>query len=171
MADADHRDAVRGPRGALQDPSLPMDPVPSWHRGVYGACVRGGELLTVRKIRGPYTGMLDLPGGSPEPGEDRAATLDREIAEETGGRVEVAGPWRDFALSVRRASDGRPLAFRHHGFWREVELSGVTAPTTTEEDVDGLHWLPLAQWRGRDDLSAPVRAVLEQIDATPGAPA
>lgn len=39
------------------------------HYGIYGAFLQSGKLVTVRKARGPYTGWLDLPGGSPERGE------------------------------------------------------------------------------------------------------
>ena len=63
----DYHDVVRGLCAALRDPSFAADPVPSWHHGVYAAHVDDGTLLTVHKSRGPYTGMLDLPGGSPQP--------------------------------------------------------------------------------------------------------
>ena len=67
-----------------------------------------------------------------------------------------------------RASDGRAIQFRHHGLWRDVDLIGVTAPTKTDEDVDGLHRLPITGWHERDNLSAPLRAVLADLTATTG---
>ena len=37
------------------------------HKGVYGIIRKGNQILLIRKARGPYTGLYDLPGGSPEP--------------------------------------------------------------------------------------------------------
>ena len=54
------------------------------HRGIYGILVRDNQLLLVRKSRGPYSGLLDLPGGKPEPGESDSEALIREWKEETG---------------------------------------------------------------------------------------
>lgn len=54
-------------------------PEPTQHSGVYGVWTQDGKLVTVRKARGPYTGLLDLPGGSPEPGESPEQTLRREL--------------------------------------------------------------------------------------------
>ena len=54
--------------------------------GVVGAVIRDdrGRLLTVRK-RGTQRFML--PGGKPEPGEDDATALARELREELGVTV------------------------------------------------------------------------------------
>jgi ADP-ribose pyrophosphatase YjhB (NUDIX family) len=54
------------------------------------ACVGGilfdahGRLLLIRRGHAPGRGLWSLPGGRVEPGEDDAATLVREMAEETG---------------------------------------------------------------------------------------
>ena len=54
------------------------------HFGVYGSIVKDGKILLIKKSRGPYTGLYDLPGGSQEQGESHLETLKREIMEETG---------------------------------------------------------------------------------------
>jgi ADP-ribose pyrophosphatase len=54
------------------------------HFGIYGAAVKNGKILLIKKTRGPYTGMYDLPGGSQENGESYFDTLKRELKEETG---------------------------------------------------------------------------------------
>jgi len=71
------------------------------------ACVGGlaydpaGCILLIRRATDPGRGLWSLPGGRVEPGEDDAAALVREMAEETGltvapgalvGRV-VRGPY------------------------------------------------------------------------------
>ena len=43
-----------------------------------------GRLLLVRRAHDPGRGLWSLPGGRVEPGEDDAAALVREMAEETG---------------------------------------------------------------------------------------
>lgn len=43
-----------------------------------------GEILAIKLKKGPFSGRLSLPGGGIEPGEMGAATIVREIKEETG---------------------------------------------------------------------------------------
>ena len=45
---------------------------------------RSGRLLLVQRANEPGRGLWSLPGGRVEPGEDDAAALVREMAEETG---------------------------------------------------------------------------------------
>lgn len=47
-----------------------------------------GRLLVIRRGRPPGEGRWSLPGGRVEPGESDAEALVREMAEETGLRVE-----------------------------------------------------------------------------------
>ena len=50
-----------------------------------------GRLLLVRRANEPGRGLWSVPGGRVEPGEDDAAAVVREVAEETGLVVEPAG--------------------------------------------------------------------------------
>lgn len=49
------------------------------HLGVYGLIVNEGKILLIKKNRGPYKGLLDLPGGGLEDGESTHQALEREI--------------------------------------------------------------------------------------------
>lgn len=59
-----------------------------------------GRLLLVRRANEPGRGLWSLPGGRVEPGEDDAAALVREMAEETGLLVQPG----DLVGRVRRGS-------------------------------------------------------------------
>ncbi len=47
------------------------------HFGAYGVWRQNGRVVAIRKARGPYIGLLDLPGGSPENDETAVDTLER----------------------------------------------------------------------------------------------
>jgi 8-oxo-dGTP pyrophosphatase MutT (NUDIX family) len=59
-----------------------------FHFGVYGICTRGDDVLVIKKARGPYKGLYDLPGGRIEFGEDIETALKREYKEEIGVTVD-----------------------------------------------------------------------------------
>lgn len=54
------------------------------HFGIYGLLIEDNKILLIKKAKGPYTGKLDLPGGTPLFNERPVETLKREIEEETG---------------------------------------------------------------------------------------
>lgn len=96
------------------------------HCGVYGVWKQNGLVVAVRKARGPYLGMLDLPGGSPEPGETAIDTLERELREECGVMKIHVNSWHTFEFHVDRSSSGEPIEFRH---------SGLIALVTVQDEV------------------------------------
>lgn len=55
--------------------------------GVYGICTKDDEVLVIKKGRGPYKGLYDLPGGRIEFGEHVETALKREFEEEVGVEV------------------------------------------------------------------------------------
>lgn len=55
-----------------------------FHVGVYGILIKDKKILLIKKSRGAYKGMFDLPGGGIEFGEKIERTLEREFKEETG---------------------------------------------------------------------------------------
>jgi 8-oxo-dGTP diphosphatase len=58
---------------------------------------RNGEVLLVRRARSPGKGFYSLPGGRVEFGESLQTALHREVREETGLKIEIAGlaGWRE----------------------------------------------------------------------------
>ena len=79
--------AVEGPsyRRAMSSP-LPA-PVPC----VGVVCLRGDEVLLIRRGRPPRQGDWSLPGGRIEPGERAMEAALRELHEETGVEAEITG--------------------------------------------------------------------------------
>lgn len=54
------------------------------HLGAYGLIIKDEKIVLIKKVRGPYNGKLDLPGGTIEWGETPEQTLIRELNEEVG---------------------------------------------------------------------------------------
>jgi 8-oxo-dGTP diphosphatase len=54
-------------------------------------CLRGGEVLLIRRGKPPRMGQWSIPGGRMEMGETAAQCALRELAEETGVRAELLG--------------------------------------------------------------------------------
>ena len=55
--------------------------------GVYGICIKDDQVLVIKKGRGPYKGLYDLPGGRIEFGEKAEEALRREFEEEVSVAV------------------------------------------------------------------------------------
>ena len=105
------------------------------HYGIYGAWLENGRLVTVRKARGPYLGMLDLPGGTPEDGESREQTLERELLEECGVTVITVRSWHEFDFLIDFTSAGEPLGEHHRGHIALLDVATRIRPIHDVEDV------------------------------------
>jgi ADP-ribose pyrophosphatase YjhB (NUDIX family) len=108
------------------------------HFGIYGVWRQAGRLVLVRKARGPYDGLLDLPGGTPERGESADATLRRELREECGVELTHVLETTRFEIRVSRDSSGRPIDFTHAGLISRVQVEGPIAQDIAAEDVRGV---------------------------------
>jgi 8-oxo-dGTP pyrophosphatase MutT (NUDIX family) len=107
------------------------------HFGVYAIWQQDARTVLVRKTRGPYSGLLDLPGGSPEPGESELTTLRRELREECGVQVLRRLETVTFDFHVDQDSSERPIDFTHTGVVSHVEVDGPVVHAIVAHDVGG----------------------------------
>lgn len=64
-----------------------MKEVKSTHVGAYGFIIKNDKVALIKKARGGYTGLLDIPGGGIEHLETPEEALKRELMEEAGVTV------------------------------------------------------------------------------------
>lgn len=123
------------------------------HTGVYGIATidSARKMLVVRKARGPYSGLFDLPGGSPEKNETSIETLTREVREETGLDVQNFSLVGNATIHVQYFEGGQQIYLNHRAiFFSVIEFISVNAfdSDETREDVAGFRWFAI------DDLNA-----------------
>ena len=113
------------------------------HKGIYGYIEKDNKVLLIIKKRGPYAGMYDLPGGSPEGGETEIETLKREIKEETGctllsfdNRRQKMVVFDDF-----KEDDGREGCLVHTGILFNCKVGGEPDETISDLDSNGALWI------------------------------
>jgi 8-oxo-dGTP pyrophosphatase MutT (NUDIX family) len=135
---------------------------PSYHYGIYGRIIVARRVLLVRKTRGPYKGLLDVPGGTPESGESRHETLNRELREEVGGEIASRSSWRSCAFTVEHSSEGDLLRFHHNAHWADVTL--VSAPDLHyfSDDTGGAQWFDL-DGGNLSELSTLAKSILPML--------
>jgi 8-oxo-dGTP diphosphatase len=87
------------------------------------------RLLVVQRANEPGRGLWSLPGGRVEPGEDDPTAVAREVAEETGLRVEVG----EFVGEVERdAPNGKLYVIRDY---RAEQVGGALAAGDDASDA------------------------------------
>ncbi|MFC8570738.1 NUDIX domain-containing protein [Streptomyces sp. NPDC057245] len=102
-------------------------------------CVKGDEVLLIRRGWPPYKGKLALPGGFVDDGETPRAAAARELLEETGVRV------RESDLVEVGVFD-RPGRDPRGNFISTAYLINVPEDTTARagDDAAAVRWVPLA---------------------------
>ena len=95
---------------------------------------RDGKVLLVRRARSPAKGHYSLPGGRVEFGETLHTALHREVDEETGLKIEIAGlaGWREVVPGT--SGGGHYVIMSFAARWRSGE------PVLNDEH-DDFRWL------------------------------
>lgn len=124
------------------------------HLGVYGLIRLEGKALLIKKGRGPYNGMYDLPGGGVEFGETPLQTLRREFLEETGLAVEPLELIAATSNRVQYVNSSLEVEDLHHlGILYLVELAPTEDPHQILEGPDGQDSLG-AVWLDEEELGS-----------------
>ncbi|HEV3156142.1 MAG TPA: NUDIX domain-containing protein [Candidatus Baltobacteraceae bacterium] len=142
------------------------------HFGVYALILDGDKhrVLVVKKARGPYTCMYDLPGGSPEPAELLEEALHREVTEETGCDVSEAKQIRAVDVRFPYTKDGESAVLRHIGVLFAVKITGTPRIDADGEDSLGCAWVKFDELRKENaapfvlkalELVSPMRPYVE----------
>jgi len=119
-------------------------PQKQFHFGVYGVIESNNQILVVRKARGPYKALLDVPGGKPEHGESLKETLKREINEETGLIIEKFSFSKEFSFLTRYfTSENIHIELHHIGLLYSIDSADFSAynPSISFEDIEGSSWI------------------------------
>ena len=115
--------------------------LPYSHIGVYGIYIKDNTVLLIKKSRGPYEGMYDLPGGRIESGETMEEGLKREFIEEVGSEVTNQTFLSENEYTTENYR-GKP--FRHFGTYFTVSLSSNLVKTDPDgEDSLGAEFINL----------------------------
>jgi len=118
-----------------RDQSLTSSPQPLRPQlAVSAAIFREGKVLLVRRARSPAKGFYSLPGGRVEFGETLHAALHREVAEETGLKIEIVelAGWREVLPAA--SGGGHYLIMSFAARWRAGDV-------VLNEELDDHQWL------------------------------
>ena len=111
-------------------------PVPPSHPqlAVSGAIFRDDRILLVRRARSPARGFYSLPGGRVEFGESLHTALLREVDEETGLKIEIAGlaGWREVLPGI--SGGGHYLIMSFAARW-------IGSEPVLNDELDDFKWL------------------------------
>ena len=121
---------------------MPKSITKKTHLGAYGIIKKDDAILLIKKIRGPYVGLLDLPGGKIEHRESPEETLVREVLEETGVVVKTSCLKNVFTNNVMFENEDEFIDMHHVGIIYEVTQFGDEnlIKDLSEEDSGGTEW-------------------------------
>ena len=103
--------------------------------GSYGVIIRDRKIALIKKARGGYKGLYDLPGGGIEHDETPVETLHRELMEEIGVSIVKAELLDAVSKTFKWDVNDKLIQDLHHiGILYRVEIESDELKT----DADGL---------------------------------
>ncbi len=112
-----------------------MKIVESTHVGSYGFIIQDQKIALIKKARGGYKGLLDIPGGGIEHDETPVEALKRELMEEAGVTVQkykiITATSRTFQWQME---EDIVEDLHHIGILYQVEV----LEDTVKEESDGI---------------------------------
>lgn len=105
------------------------------HVGSYGVIIQDGKIALIKKARGGYKGLYDLPGGGIEHDETPLEALTRELMEEIGVSIVKAELLDAVSKTFKWDVNDKLIQDLHHiGILYRVEIESDELKT----DADGL---------------------------------
>lgn len=118
------------------------------HVGSYGVIIQDGKIALIKKARGGYKGLYDLPGGGIEHDETPLEALTRELMEEIGVSIVKAELLDAVSKTFKWDVNDELIQDLHHiGILYTVEIEGNELKT----DADGLDSLG-GEWKDIDKV-------------------
>lgn len=135
------------------------------HIGVYGIIIKSKKILLIKKSRGPYKDLLDLPGSKIEFGETISQALKREIKEETGVIVKEALLLENHINYVNFQSEGNLINLQHLMLLYGIEQfdDSKLLKTGVADDSEGCDWYQLEKLE-EQDLSPTVNYFIKYVN-------
>lgn len=118
------------------------------HVGSYGVIIHDGKIALIKKARGGYKGLYDLPGGGIEHDDTPLEALTRELMEEIGVSIVKAELLDAVSKTFKWDVNDKLIQDLHHiGILYTVEIEGNELKT----DADGLDSLG-GEWKDIDKV-------------------
>ncbi|MGI3166336.1 NUDIX hydrolase [Pseudooceanicola sp. 200-1SW] len=121
-----------------------MPPLPHPIPAVLSVCLRGDDVLLVRRANPPDAGLWGFPGGKIDRGETMAQAALRELHEETGLSALSAGPVLGASDVLDHGPDGA-LRFHYVLLALLCPLPEDAPAPQAADDAQEAAWVPLEQ--------------------------
>ena len=112
------------------------------YTGSYGVILDENKVALIKKSRGGYKGLLDLPGGGIEYKETPINTLKREIIEEIGGTIQNCSLLDVVSANIKWNMDDNKIEDLHHiGILYKVSINEKELKKESDGlDSEGASW-------------------------------
>ena len=134
--------------------------------GVGAVVIDGERVVVVKRGAEPLKGHWSLPGGVVEVGETLVASVQRELEEETGLRVEV-GPVIEVLDRITRDPSGR---VRYHFVLIDYLCWPVGGGLRAGSDADEVRWASRGDLEGYSLAEPAMRVIARGFDLARDAP-
>ncbi|MEE2996385.1 MAG: NUDIX hydrolase [Pseudomonadota bacterium] len=138
-------------------PSLPIC-------GVGVVCLKGDQVLLVKRAKPPIAWQWSIPGGGQELGETTRAAALRELKEETGVDAELIG-LIDVIDTVREDDDGR---IQFHYTLVDFAAVWTAGEPAADDDVSDAQWVRLSELEEKGLWSETIRVIREALKIRDG---
>lgn len=129
-----------------------MEIVQSTHVGAYGFIIQNERIALIKKARGGYTGLLDIPGGGIEHDEAPEEALKRELMEEAGVTVQNYQLLKATSRTFQWQVDENLIEDLHHiGILYKVEVLEDSVKAEADGlDSNGCQYYEISQLKKKD---------------------